>query len=175
MKTKKTYKFFTIFQHEKEQDYLRNMHRSGWKFVKLSCLCAYHFKRCDPEDVIYQLDYNQEGIAHKDEYVKMFNDCGWEYLQDYAGYSYFRKPASETAGDEEIFCDDNSRLQMLERVYNGRILPLVFMFSCVLLPQFIISIAFDTYILTLLSGTGICMYVTIFILFARQYRKINRK
>ena len=33
--------------------------------------------------MIYQIDYNQDGIAHKDEYVKMFGDCGWEYLQDY--------------------------------------------------------------------------------------------
>lgn len=22
----------------------------------------------------------------------MFTDCGWEYLQDFVGYSYFRKP-----------------------------------------------------------------------------------
>ena len=31
--------------------------------------------------MIYQIDYNKDGIAHKDEYVKIFSDCGWEYLQ----------------------------------------------------------------------------------------------
>jgi len=42
--------------------------------------------------VVYQLDYNQEGRSHKEEYIQMFTDCGWEYLQDFVGYSYFRKP-----------------------------------------------------------------------------------
>ena len=77
MQTKKALKFFSIFEYEKEQDYLRNMHKSGWKFVCISGFCVYHFEKCEPEDVIYQLDYNQEGIAHKDEYIKMFEDCGW--------------------------------------------------------------------------------------------------
>ncbi len=71
METKNTFKIFTIFEYEKEQDYLRKMHQSGWKLVKVSGLGAYHFEKCVPEDVIYQLDYNPNGIAHKDEYVKM--------------------------------------------------------------------------------------------------------
>ena len=45
----------------------------------------YHFEKCEPEDVTYQLDYNPEGIAHKAEYIQMFLDCGWEYMQDFAG------------------------------------------------------------------------------------------
>lgn len=44
----------------------------------------------------------------------MFRDCGWEYVQDYMGYSYFRKPAPASERDAEIFCDDASRLEMME-------------------------------------------------------------
>ena len=109
MKTKKQFKYFSIFNHEKEQEYLRFMHNSGWKFTRVTGLGTYHFEACQPEDVIYQLDYNQEGLAHKEEYVRLFQDCGWEYLQDYVGYSYFRKSASQTDGAEEIFCDDSWR------------------------------------------------------------------
>ena len=47
----------------------------------------------------------------------MFADCGWEYLQDFAGYSYFRKPVAEMKGEEAIFCDDASRLEMMRRVF----------------------------------------------------------
>ena len=115
MEKKKVFKFFTIFEYEEEQTYLRQMHQSGWKFIQVSGLCYYHFERCEPEDVIYQLDYNPEGIAHKAEYVQMFNDCGWEYLQDYLGYSYFRKAVSENGAEEEIFCDKESRLQGRKR------------------------------------------------------------
>lgn len=120
METKKTVKLFSVVDWEKEQNYLREMHRQGWKFVRLTALGVYHFEKCEPEDVIYQLDYNADGLAHKEEYVQLFADCGWEYLQDYLGYSYFRKSASQTDGAEEIFCDDASRLQLLERVGRGR-------------------------------------------------------
>lgn len=128
METKKQFKYFTIAEYEKEQDYLRMMHKSGWKFVKIGGFCVYHFEKCTPEDVIYQLDYNEDGLRNKEEYVKLFNDCGWEYLQDYVGYSYFRKPVSETNSEEEIFCDDDSRLQMMERVFRGRVITLLILF-----------------------------------------------
>ena len=71
MDTKKQFKWFTIFEYDKEQDYLREMHKSGWKFVKVKGLGMYHFEKCVPQDVVYQLDYNQEGLAHKEEYLKM--------------------------------------------------------------------------------------------------------
>ena len=37
----------------------------------------YLFEKCEPEDVVYQLDYNPEGDGHKAAYVQMFEDCGW--------------------------------------------------------------------------------------------------
>ena len=46
---------------------------------------------------------DKDGLAHKDEYLKMFDDCGWEYIQDYFGYSYFRKVVSDDGIAEEIF------------------------------------------------------------------------
>ena len=176
MEAKKTLKFFSIVEYQKEQEYLRKMHQSGWKFVKVSGFCIFHFEKCVPEDVIYQLDYNQDGIAHKNEYVKMFNDCGWEYLQDYMGYSYFRKAASETTEAEEIFCDDNSRSQMLERIYKGRLLPLVTLFFCVLIPQFINSITiYKNGFVTAVLGVVVGLYISIFFTFAFQYWKYKRR
>lgn len=53
METKKQFKWYTIFEYEKEQDYLRNMHRSGWKFVKVKGLGVYSFEKCVPQDVVY--------------------------------------------------------------------------------------------------------------------------
>ena len=54
---------------------LRTQHKDGWKFVKVTGIGIYHFEQCQPEDVIYQLDYNQEGLKNKQEYVQMFADC----------------------------------------------------------------------------------------------------
>ena len=146
------------------------------KFVRVSGLGRYHFEKCEPEDVVYQLDYNQEGLSYKEEYVQMFKDCGWEYLQDFAGYSYFRKPASGMNGDEEIFCDDASRLQMMERVFKGKVLPLIILFSCVLIPQLILTLFFrKNYVLAAVQGAIILLYITIFLWFAAKYRQYRNR
>ena len=161
MNTKKEFRYFSIFNHEKEQEYLQEQHRNGWKFLKVTGFGMYHFEECRPEGVIYQLDFNQEGSAHKDEYIRMFADCGWEYIQEYAGYSYFRKPAKEMDAAEEIFCDDSSRLAMLERVYKGRLLPMLVIFSACLLPQFVLNLSGGRYALAALMG-GIAFVYALF-------------
>ena len=123
MKTKKEFRYFTIFNHEKEEEYLREQHQHGWKFIRVTGLGMYHFEECQPEDVIYQLDFNEESKTNHASYVQMFSDCGWEYIQEYVGYSYFRKPVADMKDEEEIFCDESSRLAMLERVFKRRMLP----------------------------------------------------
>lgn len=175
METKKQFRYFTIFECEKEQDYLRKMHQSGWKLVRVSGFCVYHFEKCIPEDVVYQLDYNRDGVAHKDEYVKMFSDCGWEYLLDYVGYSYFRKPASACDGNEEIFCDETSKRQMQERVFKGRILPLFAIFACLLLPGVIRNLLCGEMIIAACFGALTALYLLVFISFARQYGQFKNR
>ncbi|RDU24244.1 DUF2812 domain-containing protein [Anaerosacchariphilus polymeriproducens] len=136
--TKIEFRFFTIPQWRQEQDYLRQQHNKGWAFTKVDFIGLYHFEKCEAQDVVYQLDYNQEGIANKVEYVQMFRDCGWEYLQDYVGYSYFRKASSEMNGNEEIFCDDTSRLEMMKKVFKGRMIPLIVIFFTIIIPQLLV-------------------------------------
>ena len=179
MEIRKEHKYFTIVEHEKEQDYLREKQKSGWKFVKVTGLGTYHFEKCEPEDVIYQLDYNQDGLAHKEEYIQMFRDCGWEYLQDFFGYSYFRKPAAKMSGNEEvIFCDDNSRLEMMERVFKGRVVPLLIVFACILVPQFLMNM-FGTHndfnnALAVLFGVLIVLYAVIFATWTAKYLQYKK-
>lgn len=140
-RTKKEFKWFTIPQYEQEQDYLSKMHRNGWKLTKVTFPGYYHFEECEPEDVVYQLDYNQEGVANKEEYTQLFADCGWEYLFDFVGYSYFRKPREDQEENTAIFCDDESRLDMMRRVYKGRMVPLLCLFFGIILPQLALQIS----------------------------------
>ena len=170
---KKEWKWFSIFNYEKEEAYLREQHKRGWTFVKVTGFGTYHFAECRPEDVVYQLDYNQEGSANKDQYIKMFSDCGWEYLQEYAGYTYFRKPVGDM--EESIFCDESSKLAMLERVYKGRLVPLLVIFSACLLPQFVLNLANGNYFLAGLMGAILAIYGAFFGYCAvHYYRKKNK-
>lgn len=172
MQVKKQFKWFTIFEYEKEQDYLREMHKSGWKFIKVTGLGMYHFEKCIPQDVVYQLDYNKDGLAHKDEYLKMFDDCGWEYIQDFLGYSYFRKAVSEDGVAEDIFCDEESRFQMMQRVLKGQMLPLLVIFLAVLLPQFILNLfIYHNYFVATFIGVILVMYISIFTMYFTKYNQ----
>ncbi len=176
MKNWKTeFQYFTIMDYEKEQDYLRRMHRQGWRFVHVTFLGFYHFESCAPEDVIYQLDYNPEGRAHREEYVRMFEDCGWEYVQDFVGYSYFRKPAALAKPDEGIFCDDSSRLDMMRRVFRGRMVPLLGVFFLCLLPQLFVQYRLRNWWLTGFFAVMFLLYGVIFISFGIQYRKYRNR
>lgn len=175
MKTKKVWKTFSIFAYEKEQAYLRKMHNAGWKLRRISGLNLYTFEACEPEDVIYQLDYNPQTDMDKAEYLQMFEDCGWEYIQDYAQYSYFRKPASAMQGTEEIFCDDDSRAQMLLRIFKHRYLPFAALVLLNLLILLMNGDIYDSYIITALYCGIIVLYIAVLITFVVRYRKFKNR
>lgn len=175
--TKTEWKFFSIADWEKEEQYLRRQHQNGWKFTGVSFLMAYHFVRCEPEDVVYQLDYNP--TANKQEYLQIFRDCGWEYLQDYVGYSYFRKPASAMQGEEAIFSDDASRLDMLRRIIKGRLLPLLPIFLLCVLPNLLRPVnAYSGSVEYALLGMFIflgALYSFVFVYFGWQFYKLYNR
>ncbi len=170
MKTTKQFKWFTIFEYEKEQEYLRRQHQNGWRFTKVTGFGMYHFEECTPEDVVYQLDYNEDAVKNRDNYLQMFADCGWEYLQDYAGYSYFRKPVAADGTVEEIFCDEESRLQMMQRVIKGRTVPLLVLFFCLVLPQFILNLlVYHHFVIAGIYGGILTIYLIVFLVYYKKY------
>ena len=134
--TKTVFKLFTIVQYRQEEAYLSAMHGRGWKLSHVTFPGFYHFDRCEPEEVSYRLDYNPDGTHDKAEYVQMFSDCGWDYLLDFTGYSYFRKKCAPGEGREEIFSDDSSRLDMMRRVMRHRGRTLIILFAGIILPRF---------------------------------------
>ena len=170
--TKTEFRYFSIADWKEEEDYLRRRHQQGWKFARVTFPGIYHFTRCTPEDVVYQLDYNPEGLANRESYLQLFSDCGWEHLQDFVGYSYFRKPAAEMGEDpEEIFCDDASRRAMLLRVLRNRLPPLVLLFFAVVLPNFFF--AGREPVLRLLFGLLGVIYLVLFGRFLICWRRLR--
>ena len=174
MVKKTTWRFFHIFQYEEEAQYLREMHKQGWEFDDL-CVMRYRFRKCEPKDMVYQLDYNKDGMTNREEYLRMFEDCGWEHVGDYLGYSYFRKPAEEMkAGEEGIFCDDESRAEMAKRVFKGRMIPLFILFCTVVVPQLILQMKLGNIWLACIYAVIFAVYVAIFATFSVLYRRYRR-
>ena len=105
----------------------------------------------------------------------MFKDCGWEYILDYVGYSYFRKPASEMNGDEKIFCDENSKLEMLERVFKKRLLPLLIIFCTIVVPQLIVNIINNEFIMATIYIVILAVYIFVFVKSGLKYYNFKKK
>ncbi len=177
MKNVKTvHRYFSMCQWKEEEKWLRKMANEGWKFLRTAGFGKYYFVKCEPEDIIYQLDYHPKGAYHNEEYRQLFEDCGWEYLQDKSGYSYFCKPASSmNGGNEEIFGDDQSRIDMLNRVFKGWMVPMLVFFFLIILPQLFHLGQMDEPIekvLFVIYGILFCLYLAIFVFFAIQYAKL---
>ena len=130
------FKWFSVPEWEKEEKWLRSQHSKGLNLVDVMIPGFYFFEKCTPEDVVYQLDFNKEGLENREEYVQMFKDCGWSYVTEMAGYTYFRKAVADMKDEEEnIFSDDASKMDMIERVFKGRVGLLIILFCCVIVPQ----------------------------------------
>jgi uncharacterized membrane protein YadS len=69
--------------------------------------------------------------------MQMFADFGWEYAGKCVGWLYFRKAASQVDGETEgeLFSDNESKVDMIQQVIRTRMLPILVLFLCCVLPQ----------------------------------------
>lgn len=82
METKVLKRFFGLSDFLEEQRFLEEEHRQGWKFLKFEGLMKYTFIKCESDEYIYRLDYN-ENSRDEESYLQIFSDCGWEYIMKY--------------------------------------------------------------------------------------------
>ncbi len=128
-----TIAFCTIADFKEEEVWLREMAKSGLHLKRMIVPCFYVFEKGAPEDVIYRLDFtnNDEGK----DYARMLGEFGWENCGRCVGWVYWRRSADALANEAEgeLFSDDQSRLDMVKKVVQTRMLPLlVIFFACVL-------------------------------------------
>ena len=181
MNRKTEFKWFTISQWEQEEQYLREMHKNGWELNSITFPGIYHFKKCSSEDMVYRLDYNVNYKKEETTYIQLFEDCGWKYVMNFGGYSYFRKKANENGKSEdgEIFGDDESKIDMCKRVICGRLIPLFVILCLSVIPQLMVKYMEmsekNDYarVFSLIFSILSAMYVVIFISFTYHYIRIR--
>lgn len=175
---KKEVRFFTIADYEEEEAWLHDRHSQGWKLVKMTPPCFYVFEQCAPADVTYRLDYKNN--TQTSDYFQMFQDYGWEYVGSCVGWLYFRKPKTQLDSecDGEIFSDPASKIQMIDHVIKTRLLPILIIFLCCILPNSVSSVETGgtlatvlTVVLTLLT----LLYLYLIVYCGLKLRKLRDK
>ncbi|WBW97638.1 DUF2812 domain-containing protein [Oceanirhabdus sp. W0125-5] len=107
-------KGFSPWQDDLEEAWLSNMASKGWHFTSFTGINKYNFVKGKPKKVSYCLDYHNL-ISDMENYKKIFEDAGWEYLGNLKSWQYFRK---EYTGDTppEIFTDSDSKIQKYNKL-----------------------------------------------------------
>ena len=172
--------FFTIADYEEEEVWLRDHHKNGWKLVNMIPPCFFVFESCEPDDVIYRLDYKNAGQT--EEYMQMLKDFGWEYSGKCLGWLYFRKPAGAAASKEdgELFSDNASRVDLVSRIVMTRLIPLMIIFLCCVIPNFVRAASGEYLggfgiIFSCFFGIMFVVYVFLIIYCGMKLRKIRNR
>ena len=126
---------FTIADFKEEEIWLRKMARQGLHLLRMVPPLVYVFEKVEPRDVIYRLDYTNN--AEGGDYGRMLQEFGWENCGRCMGWIYWRRNADELVNEAEgeLFSDDASRLDLVKNVIRTRMLPLLTLFLCCVLPS----------------------------------------
>jgi hypothetical protein len=112
--TRKIFHPFGAWNDRKEEAWLRGMALQGWHLERIG-IFSYVFRRGDPADIVYRLDFQSSGKFDLREYLGLFRDAGWEHVGRNGAFYYFRTPAG-SGGDPEIFTDKASRIAKYQRM-----------------------------------------------------------
>lgn len=127
-------KMFTISEYEEEEQWLRGMARSGWMLKSTIVPCFYFFERCEPQDIVFKLEFRSQSLGEDQEYFRMLEDFGWKYLLSCNRFRYFYKTAEADERSNELFSDNASKLAMVKKILISRMLPIAIIFLCCVLP-----------------------------------------
>lgn len=119
--------FWDDNDHQMER-WLQDMARQGLHLKGVTCLrTVFIFERGEPLDAAYRVDFL---LLRKDpEYVQLFNDAGWEHVDESLGWQFWRSPM---VGGRvpEIFTDAESQIKKYRR--------LLYLFALGCLPMFFV-------------------------------------
>lgn len=108
------FKWFWIWQDEKEEAWLGQMARQGLHLQQPRYCGRYAFVQGAPREVAYRLDFVTNAKKSPD-YFQLFKDAGWEHVGEMGGWQYWRKEVRD--GEmPEIFTDVESKIQKYRRL-----------------------------------------------------------
>ena len=107
--TRKIYKWWWVWDTDKEEDWLNEMAMNGWVLSDVSWIW-YTFERCEPGEYIIR----HEMRGPDEDYVRLLNETGAEFVARVFQWIYFRRKAEE--GPFELFSDIDSRIGELNRI-----------------------------------------------------------
>lgn len=106
-------RMFWAWNYEKEENWLREMSNKGYEFDSWS-IGKYRFKKAEPKDVIYKLDYNPKWCIKSGGYMEFIKECGWEFCDSMCGWNLYKCDADNCLS-EEIYTGKD-KIKIINRI-----------------------------------------------------------
>lgn len=106
-----------IADFSKEELFLNDMAKKGYRLEKYNSLGIYTFKEVEPQNLSYRIDYRTfSNKAQFEEYSMLFQDAGWEHVYGtrHSGSQYFL-PIPDRVQTDDIFSDEESKAGRYKR------------------------------------------------------------
>lgn len=126
------FKFFFAHQDEEQEAWLRAMAQQGLHLVKVNPLCFWTFRRGEPADIVYRLDF--PGANQDPAFLQLMQDAGWTLAATTVGWHYWRTPAVRGKAPE-MFTDNASKARKFRQ--------LLALLAMSAMPMFVIFILMD--------------------------------
>lgn len=107
------FKFFWADQDEQQETWLRSMARQGLHLVNVNPLCFWTFRRGEPADIVYRVNFSNE--TRKSDFHQLMCDAGWALAATTVGWQYWRIPAVNGKAPQ-IFTDNASRTRKFKQL-----------------------------------------------------------
>ncbi|MDL2258761.1 DUF2812 domain-containing protein, partial [Eubacteriales bacterium OttesenSCG-928-K08] len=108
-------KVFLAWQHEKEEQWLRELSAKGLALVGVG-FCSYEFEDCDPGEYVVRLELLKNWPTHPEsrKYIQFVEEMGAQHIGSLMRWVYFRKKTAD--GDFDLFSDLDSKCAHFSRI-----------------------------------------------------------
>ena len=106
---KTLYKWFFVWDFDKEEAWLNEMALNGWVLVDVG-FCRYTFERCEPGEYIIRLEMH----GSDPDYVSFMEETGANYIGRCVQWLYFSRRSEY--GEFNIFSDIDSKIGHLQGI-----------------------------------------------------------
>jgi Protein of unknown function (DUF2812) len=113
--TKRVWRWLLPWADEKEERWLADQARAGWRLTEVRCFGGYTFERAAPAEVAYRLDVAPSKLHGRSEYFDLFRDAGWQHLGHRGLWQFFAKEVTD-GRPPEIYSDNRSKIGKYRRI-----------------------------------------------------------
>ena len=113
--TKRVWRWLLPWDDEKEERWLAEQARAGWRLTAVRCFGGYTFERAAPAEVAYRLDVAPSKLHDRGEYFGLFRDAGWQHLGHRGLWQFFGKEVTDGRAPE-IYTDNRSKIGKYRRI-----------------------------------------------------------